>query len=179
MASIAAIETAAKDFSEARAALSAVCQSMLADIEVAKARHLEQLKAAVATAKAKHAAAGALLQESPELFIRPRSYVFHGVKLGYQKEKGELVIENEEKTVKLIKKHFPDKADLLITTVEKASKKALGQMTGDDLKKLGVEVAADTDVIFVKDTAADVDKLVAAFLKDEVAPVEQQERKAA
>lgn len=178
MASIAAIESAAKDFSAARAALSDVCAALHADIEAVKRKHLAALKAAVATAKAKHAAAAALVAESPELFVKPRSFVFHGVKLGYQKEKGKLVIENEEKTVKLIKKHFADKADVLITTIEKPSKEALGQLTGDDLKKLGVIVTADGDVVFVKDTAAEVDKLVAAFLKDEPAAAEP-ERKAA
>lgn len=178
MASIAAIESAAKDFSDARAALSAVCQGLQTEIEAVKARHLQKLRVAVATAKSKHATAAALVQQSPELFVRPRSYVFHGVKLGYQKEKGKLVIENEDKTVKLIKKHFADKADVLITTIEKPSKDALGQLTGDDLKKLGVVVTADGDVVFVKDTAAEVDKLVNAFLKDEAAPAEN-ERKAA
>lgn len=176
MATMKEIEEKAKVFAEARAALGGVCAMFQRDIEATKARHLQALKVTVAIAKAKHAELGALIQASPELFTKPRSVVLHGVKLGYQKGKGKMVIEDEAKTIALIEKHFPEQAEVLISIVKTPAKKALERLSAADLKKIAVLVSDAGDVVFVKDTAAEVDKLVAAFLKDDV---EDEEREAA
>lgn len=167
MATMQQIEVAAQVFSQKRRELSDVCVGFQRDIEATKARHLQALKLAVAEAKAQHASLCSLLQQSPELFTKPRSVVLHGVKLGYMKGKGKMVIEDEDKTIKLIRKHFADQAEVLINTTESPAKKALEQLSVDELKKLAVQVESTGDVVFAKDTAADVDKLVKAFLKDD------------
>lgn len=180
MATMIDIEGAAKKFSAARASLADEVAAMQAALNEVRLKYLPSLKAAVASAKAEHATTAALVAESPELFRRPRSVVLHGVKLGYGKAKGRVEIADEEKTVRLIKKHHADKADVLIKTTETPVKKALCNLTADELKKLAVEVTADGDVVFVVDTAAEVDKLVAAFLKDETEQaVEEREALAA
>lgn len=167
MATMVEIETAAKRFAEARGALAARCAALQAELNAVRAKHLEPLKKAVAEAKQRHAEAANLVATSPELFKRPRSVIFHGVKLGFEKAKGKLAIADPARTVALIKKFFKDKADVLIKTEEKPVKKALEKLPAADLKKLAIEVAADGDVVFVKDTAAEVDKLVEAFLQDD------------
>lgn len=172
MATMTEIEVAAKSFSEARAALAKVCGELRADLLATRAKHMERLKSAVAIAKTRHGEVAGLVQQSPELFKRPRSFLFNGVKLGYEKGKGALLITDVVTTLKLIKKHFPDKSDVLIKTTEKPVKKALQQLKADELKKLAIEVTATGDVVFVVDTAAEVDKLVAAFLKEESEPAE-------
>ena len=168
MATMTEIEAAARSFSEKRRTLSDVCAGFQRDLEETKRRHLEALKLAVAKAKSEHAALCSLIAASPELFKKPRSVVLHGVKLGFEKGKGKLTIEDALKTIRLIRKHFPEQADVLIKTDEKPVKKALAQLAVDDLKKLAVLVESTGDVVFAKDTAADVDKLVSAFLKDDV-----------
>src|SRR5258708_6319491 len=123
MATMGQIETAAQAFSRKRRALADVCEGFQADIEATKRRHLVALKLAVAEAKAEHAGLCSLLQQSGELFKKPRSVVLHGVKLGYQKGKGKMVIDDEVKTIALIEKHFPDQAEVLITTTKSPAKK--------------------------------------------------------
>jgi hypothetical protein len=167
MATMAEIEQAAKEFSEAHAVLSGVCVQLQAELAAAKNKHLEALKKAVAVAKTKHSAVATLVQASPTLFKKPRSVVVHGVKLGYEKAPGKVVIENVLKTIKAIKKLFPEQAKVLIKTTEKPVKKALSALSADDLKKLSVDVTKSGDVVFVVHAAAEVDKLVAAFLTDE------------
>lgn len=183
MATMQEIDTKAEEFSRARAALAGVCAAFQAELAAVKARHIDSLKARVSEAKARHAELGALLQASPELFVKPRSVVLHGIKLGYQKAKGKMVIEDEAKTIALIKKHFPEQAEVLITTSEAVAKKALEQLPAADLKKVAVLITDAGDVAFAKDAAADVDKLVAAFLKDDVEaedePAAEPQREAA
>lgn len=167
MATMQQIEAAAAMFAAERAKLTTVVMAFKAAIEQVKRAHLEGLKKQVGDAKATHAELTALIAQSPELFQKPRSVVFHGVKLGYVKGKGKMEIEDEPKTIALIRKHFPDQAEVLISVEEHASKKALEQLAAADLKKLGVLVTDAGDVVFAKDTTAEVDKLVAAFLKDD------------
>src|SRR5260221_7729322 len=113
MASMTEIEVAAKQFSEARRALSTVCVELQAELNAVKAKHMDSVKGAVAEARAKHAVAAALVRASPSLFKKPRSVLFHGVKLGYEKAKGKIQIADVAKTIALIKKLFPSKQDVL------------------------------------------------------------------
>ena len=166
MATMKEIEAATLLYATKRAALAGVATAYMHELEAVRQRYVAQLRGTVGAAKAAHAQLGSLLQASPELFERPRSVVFNGIKVGYQKEKGRMVIEDEAKTVLLIEKHFPEKADVLINTTKTPAKKALEQLTAAELKRLAVEVTGDTDMCYAKDTAADVEKLIGAFLKD-------------
>lgn len=167
MASMAEIEKATHEFATARAALVNEAIAFQADLNAVKVNHSAELKAKVAAAKAAHGALGDLVAESRGLFVRPKSAVFHGITVGFKKGTGKIEWEDADQVVKLIKKHLEEKADVLIITTEKPAKEALSQLTAAELKKIGVTVEESGDVPFIKDTASEVDKLVAAFLKDE------------
>jgi hypothetical protein len=175
MATMQQIEVATLEFSQARAALVDVAIAFQNEINAVKLKHMHDLKTTVAAARAKHAELGMLIQQSPDLFKKPRTVMFHGVKVGYQKGKGKMEWEDTEQVVRLIKKHFADQADVLIITEEKPAKDALAQLTVDELKKVAITIQASGDQVVIKDTASEVDKLVAAFLKDEVTEAEKAE----
>lgn len=114
-------------------------------------------------------AADALQQavaESPEHFVKPRSVILHGIKAGYQKGKGKLEWEDDERVCRLIRKHHPDQADILIKTTETPVKNALNELPVADLRKLGIEVEETGDVPFVKLAEKEIAKLIRALLKD-------------
>ena len=91
--------------------------------------------------------------------------MLHGLKLGYQKGKGKIEWEDDDQVVKLIRRHFPDQFDVLIKTAERPIKDALASLTAAELRKIGVTVEETGDVVFVKDSTGNVDKLVKALLK--------------
>lgn len=91
--------------------------------------------------------------------------VFHGIKVGFQKEKGKIEWDDVDQVVKLIKKHFPEQADVLIATSEKPVKDALNNLSAAELKKIGVNITSDGDVAFIRPTDSEVDKMVTALLK--------------
>ncbi len=107
-----------------------------------------------------------LIGKAPELFVKPKSMTINGIKLGYQKGKGKIEWEDPDQVVRLIKKHFPEQADVLITTTEKPIKDALNGLTAAELKKLGISVVEGGEAIFIKPTDSAVDKLVDALLKE-------------
>ncbi len=166
MASIADIEEKAKAYSKRRATLVQRVLLLNLAIDQLKRKHIPDIKDAVNVTAAAQSELNALLAESPDLFVKPRTVIFHGVKVGYQKQKGKIEIADEEKTILLIRKHLGDQADLLIAIKETVSKDALANIPVSDLKRIGCNVVADTDAVVIKPTDSEVDKLVTALLKD-------------
>ena len=93
--------------------------------------------------------------------------ILYGIKIGFQKGKGEITWEDKDQVVKLIHKHFPEQAEALLKVTEMPVKTALAQLSAADLKKLGVTIIETGDEIVIRATDTEVDKLVEALLKDE------------
>lgn len=169
------LEMAAQAFAEARAALSAIVSDLEAEMNAVKRRKISSLRRAVAKSNDRQSDLKNLIEASKELFEKPRTRVFHGIKVGYQKGKGGLDIGDEERVLKLILKHFPDREEELIRTKKAPDKTALGKLPVSDLKRLGIEVIATQDEIVLKATDSAVDKIVDALLKG----MEEDSREAA
>ena len=159
------IETRAKYYATAREKLAALVSDLNASLEALKREAMPELKRAISRAMEHHDSLQAVIEASPELFVKPKSVVFHGIKLGYQKGKGKIEWEDADRVVALIKKHFPDQADVLIATSERPAKDALAQLSAAELKRLGVSVTDAGEAVFIKPTDGAVDKMVDALIK--------------
>lgn len=165
MTTINDIERRTKLLADARAALADIVTQLNDGIEALKRDHMRALKAAVARVAERHEELKALIEEAPDLFVKPRTVVFHGIKIGYQKGTGKLEFDDPDRVVALIKKHFPEQAEALILTTERPAKEALEQMSAADLKKLSIVVEGTADRVVIKHTDSTVDKLVKALIK--------------
>lgn len=169
------IEAAAKAVRAARDLVAQRATMLSASIEELKRKHTPGLRNAVEKQADAEAKLLALLQSAPELFKKPKSHVFHGLQVGYKAGAGSLVIDDAARVVKAIHKHLPDQAESLIKTKETPIKAAIAQLTGADLKKIGVTVNPGGEVVYLKDTLDAVDKLVASLLKGAEAEQEEAE----
>ena len=162
------IDRLTKEYADARRVLGDRVQNLNDEIEAAKKRLLPGIKRAVENAAEKKATLSAAVRDGSHLFVKPRTVVMYGVKVGIEKGKGKIEIpkEEEQRVVTLIEKHFPGMTDILIITTKKPAKKALSQLTVADLKKLGITVEETGDQVVIKGTDSDVDKLVKALLKE-------------
>lgn len=160
------IEQQARAYADARAELAERVQALQDEIEAAKRRKLRGIKSAVATAAAAHDALHAAVADSPDLFTRPRTKVLSGIRIGYAKQKGRLIIEDAAKTMQLIRRHFPEQEEALIKISAAPIRKALETLTGAELKRINVLVDDAGDKIIVKPVDSEVDKLVAALLAE-------------
>lgn len=157
-----------KEFSEARAELARRVRELKDEIDKAKRKAMLGIRNAVEKAAEAHVALHGVLEENPDLFVKPRSQTFFGIKVGYRKGTGELTWSDGEKLVELIRKHFAEQFDVLIKTTYKPVKDALAQLSAEDLKKIGVKVGSVDDEVFIKPTDTEIDKLVTALLKNAV-----------
>lgn len=161
------IEVLADAYSAAREKLADLVNELQAEIEDAKRRRIAAIKRAVAMTADRYAELHAAVDDGRELFTKPRTRTFHGVKVGLQKQRGEVVIDDEERTIARIRELLPkDQAELLVRVKESVHKPAVYDLIAQDLKRLGIKVENDTDAIVIKPADRDVDKLVNALLKD-------------
>jgi hypothetical protein len=167
MATLAEIEKLTREYAQARRVLAERVQELENAINELKRKALPYIRRAAEAASERQAVLKIAIEESPELFQKPRTVIFHGVKVGFQKGKGELKWESAEQVVRLIKKHFPEQAETLIKVKETPVKTALAQLSVQELKKIGVEVNETGDEVVIKSTDSEIDKLVAALLKED------------
>jgi uncharacterized protein YjiS (DUF1127 family) len=106
-----------------------------------------------------------------DLFKKPKTINVNGVTVGFRKQIGSITVTNEQTTIELIREKMPDKMVSLINTEISVSKKALADLTADELKKIGVSVACDTDEPVVKIVDKDIQKMIDATIKDTMSAV--------
>ena len=164
--SLTDIESLTKDFAAEHDTLASLVQDMNADLEKIKQRYLPALRARVAEAAQAKLKLHSAITAAPELFTKPRTQIFHGVKVGFQKGKGGIEFEDAEKVVALIRKNFGDEAIAYIRTVETPDKKMLADLPVSELKKLGCTVGDTGDTVVIKSTDSEIEKTVAALLAD-------------
>jgi hypothetical protein len=163
------IETRTRNYRSARDLLGERLHQLETEIESAKRRAMPVIRSALAVAKAAENELQAAISESPELFKKPRTQVFHGVKVGIEKGKGQVVIEDARRTVELIHRHLNDQAELLIKTTETPIKTAIAQLSGAEMKRIGCHVSEAVDSVVIRPVDSELDKLLSALLKaDEV-----------
>jgi hypothetical protein len=166
LTTLAEIEQLTKDFSVEHDALANCIGSLEKEIAALKGQYMVRLKKHVASAAQAKVILYTAIAGSPELFAKPRTQIFHGVKVGFMKGKGGIEIEDEEKTLALIRKTYGDDADAFILTTEVPDKKMLSDLTVTELKKLGCTVGDTGDKVVIRPTDSEIEKTVAALLKD-------------
>jgi hypothetical protein len=169
MATMTEVEKLTAAYAGARAALSVIVSELSIEIDAAKRARIKAIRASVARALDAKSELHAAIKTSAELFEKPRTRSLHGVKIGFRKGNGSIEWDDEESVIKRIRAKLPEEqAELLIRKKESVYKEALDDLTADDLKRIGVRVEGGGDVVVIKDTAGEVDKLVAALLKEEI-----------
>lgn len=166
MAHMSEIARLTQVYASERSQLAGRVQALEEEMARIKRRALPGIKRAVARVAEAHDRLRAALEESPELFQRPRTVVIAGVRVGWEKGKGRLVWDDPDQVVRLIKRHFPDQAEVLIRTREEPVRKALAQLSVAELKRIGVTVEETGDQVVIRPTDGQVDKLVDALLRD-------------
>ncbi len=104
--------------------------------------------------------------EAPEFFTKKKTLEFSGVKFGFQKGKGKTEVANEEKTIELLEKNYPELAEVCIAIKKSVIKDNLCEQSADTLKKLGVKIIDSVDKPIIKLTDSAVNKLLEAMIKE-------------
>jgi len=173
------IEQLAKAHAENRDLLADRLRALQDEIEDAQRRRLRGIRNALKAAAATEVALRNAIEGNPELFQKPRTVVFSGLKLGFQKGKGEVVIADKQRTVRLIGQHLGSQYDELVKTTTTPIAARVAKLPATQLRKIGVEIRNTGDQVVLKPVDSQLDKQVAALLKDAIDEAGEAEQGAA
>ena len=146
-----------------------------ADLEAVKSKHLRGLKKQAAIVAAREAELHSAVEGSPELFIKPRTFILHGCKVGFSTSTGSVDFEDEAYVIKQVEKHFKTRFDELVKTEHTPRKDALRTLTALELAKLGCRIDGAGDVVLVKRVAGDVEKLINKLIEKLVSAMVEED----
>jgi hypothetical protein len=164
--SLADIERLTKTYADRHEELTKLVGELNGALDLVKREYLSSLKQTVGRTAERYDALRAAIEGAPGLFERPRSYIFHGVRVGWQKLKGSIVVPDPERTVELIERHLAPLAATLIRVIREPDKRAIADLSVSDARKIGCEIIDARDVVLIKPANSDVDKIVSALLKE-------------
>lgn len=168
MSQLTKIEELAKELASAYVELDHCAAIMKAELRATQQRELPPLKrAAERVAQAKDELE-LTIKAAPALFVEPKTRVFSGIRLGFKKQKGKVVFDDEAATIKRIRKEYSkDQAELLIRVRESVHKPAVYDLEVKDAKRLGIRIEDDTDEVYIKQAITDLDRLIDGWLEDD------------
>jgi hypothetical protein len=162
---LATIERDTRLYEEARLLLQQRVAAYNEGLAALASEHMPGVRRALNKAADIEARLREVVTDNPGVFVKPRTLVLHGTKVGYQKAKGKIGFDKPERVVERIKRLMPEQADILIHKEEKPNKEALAKLPAADLKRLGCTVTDGGDEVVVKPIDGEVDKIVKAMLK--------------
>lgn len=161
---IAQIEAACRSLDTETCTLEAMSADLAEQIQAAvapiRARLLPALKRQAAVVARRKGEVLALGEQAEEIFVKPRTMVFHGTKVGFVKSPGKLETDDVEFVVAQIRKHFPDQFDELVRSEHALNKDALKRMPAKDLAKLGCSIEGAGDQFVCTRVGGEIEKLV-------------------
>lgn len=167
MSAIDEIEIKAKALAAARAELAERVGRIRDEQDAIKRRLLTGVRTALARARDAYDELHALVEASPELFEKPKTRTLHGVRLGWMKQRGKLEWDDDRALIDALRKLLGEEAEGLIRRTEKPIAARLQDLPARDLRRLGVRVADDTDVVVIKTADDALDKLIDALIGDD------------
>ena len=163
---LTALDGLSGDYAKAQATLADRVSALEAVIATVYRRRLPAIRTALAAAVDAQAALAGVIGQHPHLFEQPRTMTLHGVKFGFRKSTGSIEWDDDAQVIKLIRKHLPDQADVLIHTEEAPVVAAINELDVKTLRMIGCTVEEAGDAVFVKTTDSELRRLLKRILKE-------------
>lgn len=156
------VEFRARTFANARGQLADAARDAERELQAVRDKHAKNLRELLGTAAEAQSVLLASIENNRDLFDRPRTRVVDGIRFGLRKKTGKVEIKDERRTIKKIRELLPEEqGELLIRIHEEVDRNAVKDLVVGDLKRLGIQIVADSDEPVIKPVDADVDKLIA------------------
>jgi len=131
-----------------------------ADMEIVKQNHLPSLKRQAAKLAAREAELYNAIESAPDFFIKPKTLVIAGTKIGFANSVGSVTFEDSDYVVTQIAKLLPERFEALVKITSTPRKDALRELSEKDLGKLGCQVVGAGPTVILKRVSGDVEKLI-------------------
>ncbi len=179
MATMRDVESKVRSYAFAKRQMDDLMSELTAETELLKKKYLSKLRQAMGVVTGSHGDLYRTIAENPDLFDKPRLQLIDGIRVGLKAGKGTLQIDDEEATIKLIKKHLADQADILIKTTEEPAKASIKKLDEDSMRKIGVSIIGKEDHVVIEEADTQLNKILSSLLKFQVEELQEEYSEAA
>lgn len=167
MTTLKDIEVLTREYADSYQNLASDVEVLEAAIRTFKKKALPGIKRAAQAAAVAKEKLKAAIEAAPALFEKPRTRLFHGVKVGFVKAKGTIEWDDADRVRILIERHLSDKMDMLCKVTYRPLKDAIAQLPATDIKRIGCRVVETGDQVLVKVADSDIERMVDALFRGE------------
>jgi hypothetical protein len=173
---IADIELACRNYDAAVTELEECLGTFRDELSEVKMKHIQTIKRKAGVVARCEAEASMLRDSAPALFVKPRHYILHGIKVGFKRSEGKLVYDDADLVVQAIRERFPDLTAQLIRTSDEPRKEAIKEaLTEEELAAVHCRIEGAGDVGILARAAGDIDKLVEKVIERLVSATMREE----
>ncbi|MDE2098203.1 MAG: hypothetical protein KGL39_13190 [Patescibacteria group bacterium] len=159
--SIATIEDNCAELADLRGKLRKKFEAKQKAQSALDAEHNPDIRALQQQCNQARAVILANLSAGRELFVKPKMREFHGITVGFEKERDSVIVPDDNLLVDRIEKLLPAKqAETILDRTVKVIKAAFKKLPREALQKLGCQVVAGADKAIVRATDDDIEILV-------------------
>src|SRR3990172_4421859 len=176
---LGSIEKMTGDYSSAKRDLDELIAEIGSRTEDLKREFGPKLKLVLGRIAKRHEVLYRSIKENPELFEKPKTQIFDGIKVGFMAGKGSLSIEDEQLTVELIKEHLPKQSKFLIKTIEEPNVAAIKKLPEDQQKLVNVEIVGKEDRVVISPVDTTVGKILNSLIKVQCEDLREEYEEAA
>lgn len=160
---LADIELACEDYAASVGDVHRVIATMEREIAQVRERYLPELRGAVGVTDAEEDKLAGLLRRGKALFDRPKSRVFHGVRVGWRKGQDTVEMPADADLVPVIEIELPELAEALIDREPTVRKSAIKNLSDDELRRIGVRRVLGAEAVSIIVQDSDETRLAAAL----------------
>jgi len=160
------IEALAQTHAADRAALTAVVTRMQRELQEVKDKHIQAIRESIVEIAISGGRLRQAIEDSKDLFTKPRTRILHGLRIGYMKGKGKIRVMDEANAVGIIQRDYHDDFEVLVKTRRSLVLSAIAKLPARELKRMGITIEDAGDEIVIKPVDGEVDKIVNALLKE-------------
>jgi hypothetical protein len=171
---LAEIEKQTTDYGTAKRELDELVAEISERTETLKREFMPKLKAVMGKIAKKHETLYRSIADNVDLFEKPRTQIFEGIKVGLMKGKGKVFIEDEELTIKLIRKHLPEQEEYLIKTTYELIKSTIKKLSEKDMAKINVAIIDKDDRIVIESIDTTVQKILNSLIKIQIEELSEE-----
>ena len=158
--SLSDLEARCREYDAACNELEQLIATLNEDLAAAKAKHLAGIKRQAKVVARCESELTQAVEAAPTLFVKPRTMIFHGTKIGFTTAAGAVAFDDEEWVIEAIKRRLPKQVEQLVRTKESLIKDALKRLPAADLAGIGCRIDGAGDLVVVKRADGEVEKLV-------------------
>ncbi len=175
MPTIHDIETSADRYSIAKSDVTDLVEEITARVDELKKEFAPRVKAAMRIAATRHEDLYRLIADNPDLFKKPRTYLFAGLKVGMQTGPATIETDDESLTIELIEKHLTqEQQKLLVKTTKKLNVVAVKKLDEKTLRVIRASLVEGKDHVVIKETDTQFEKIFSSIVKDQVEELQEE-----